>query len=31
MRRESPEMYRERFGTYEMAKALGKAIVGRQV
>ena len=25
------KMYRERFGTYEMAKALGKAIVGRQV
>jgi Na+-translocating ferredoxin:NAD+ oxidoreductase subunit B len=25
------KMYRERFGTYEMAKALGKAIVGQQV
>jgi Na+-translocating ferredoxin:NAD+ oxidoreductase subunit B len=25
------KMFRERFGTYEMAKALGKALVGRQV
>ena len=25
------KMYRERFGTYEMAKALGKAVLGRQV
>jgi hypothetical protein len=25
------KMYRERFGAYETAKALGKALIGRQV